>query len=198
MSEKGFNSRYKNGETPWNIDRPDANLIEMVQNRPVKPGPSLDIGCGTGDNSVWLCQQGFTVTGIDFSELAIQRAREKAEKLKLSCQFEVKDFIRSPFFGPPVSFAFDRGCFHSRIMKGKRKEFAKKVADLLEPGGLWMSMMGNPERPRTGFGPPTVSAEEIVSLVGRYFEIHLMKRGTFDSDQDPRAVAWICLFQKKQ
>lgn len=197
MAKSHFNQRYAEGDPSWNIRRPDANLIEMVQQWPVTPGSALDIGCGTGDNAIWLAQQGFTVTGIDFSELAIQQAKEKAEKKTVTCRFEVMDFLRSPVSLSPVSFVFDRGCFHSRSMKGRRKKFARKVASLLEPDGFWMSLMGNPERPRRGHGPPTVPAVDIVRAVTPYFDIHLMKRGTFDSDQDPRAVAWICLFQKK-
>lgn len=45
-------------------------------------GEVLDIGCGTGDLAVKLARRGYDVTGIDRSEVAIQRARERSEAAK--------------------------------------------------------------------------------------------------------------------
>jgi hypothetical protein len=52
--EELYKQRYKTGATPWDIGKPDFNLIETVNKTPIKPCKALDIGCGTGDNSIWL------------------------------------------------------------------------------------------------------------------------------------------------
>ena len=75
MTEKThFQERYKEGDTPWDIGKPDFNLIAAVTQTPITPCKALDIGCGTGDNTIWLCQQKFQVLGIDASDIAIGKA----------------------------------------------------------------------------------------------------------------------------
>ena len=76
--KKRFKKRYKTGDTPWDIGKPDFNLIEAVVKKSIKSCKALDIGCGTGDNSIWLAQKQFQVTGTDISEIAIEKAKEKA------------------------------------------------------------------------------------------------------------------------
>ena len=78
--EKRFKKRYKTGDTPWDIGKPDFNLTETVAKKQIKSCKTLDIGCGTGDNSVWLAWKHFQVTGTDISEIAIKKARETATK----------------------------------------------------------------------------------------------------------------------
>jgi 2-polyprenyl-3-methyl-5-hydroxy-6-metoxy-1,4-benzoquinol methylase len=74
--EDRFKQMYESGFTPWDIGKPDFNLIETVTIKAIEPCKALDIGCGTGDNSIWLSQHGFQVTGVDISEMAIQKAME--------------------------------------------------------------------------------------------------------------------------
>ena len=65
-----YRERYKAGQTPLDVGRPDFNLIEVVTRHPVPPGKAMDIGCGTGDNALWLARNGFQVTGTDTAEIA--------------------------------------------------------------------------------------------------------------------------------
>lgn len=59
----------------------------------------LDLGCGTGNDVLRLVQQGFTVTGMDFSDEAVRQGREKAEKLALNALFVVGDMAKPLPFG---------------------------------------------------------------------------------------------------
>ncbi len=71
-----WQKRYETGDTPWDTGRPDFNFTEVVARFPIAPTRALEIGCGTGTHSLWLAARGFTVTGIDISELAVERAKE--------------------------------------------------------------------------------------------------------------------------
>jgi SAM-dependent methyltransferase len=113
--ENSFKERYQAGDTPWDIGKPDSNLIRTVTTTPIKPCKALEIGCGTGDNAVWLSQQDFQVLGIDTSEIAIAKAEEKASKANAKCAFLVSDIPTSRVEGGPFGFAFDRGCFHTLL-----------------------------------------------------------------------------------
>jgi SAM-dependent methyltransferase len=196
--ESRFTQRYRAGNAPWDIGRPDSNLIQAVLTVPISPCKALDIGCGTGDNALWLSQQGFRVTGIDSSELAIEKARQKASNDKAACDFGVNDIMQSQVEGAPFGFVFDRGCFHILGSDKERVTFAEKVNCHLEKGGLWLSLLGNADEQRNGPGPPQRTARDIVNAVEPYFEILSLVSGAFGSNRSNPPRAWVCLMRKRQ
>ena len=117
---------YEVGEAPWDIGKPDFNLIQTVTTTPIPACKAWEIGCGTGDNAIWLSQQHFDVTGIDASEIAIQKAKQKAAAAHVNCTFLIVDFLRSEIEGAPFSFAFDGGCLHTINSEAERKAFARR------------------------------------------------------------------------
>jgi len=192
-----YKERYKIGATPWDIGKPDFNLIETVNKTPIKPCKALDIGCGTGDNSIWLVQQNFQVIGTDTSEIAIEKAREKAAEGNFKCTFIVVDFLKTKIEGAPFGFAFDRGCFHSFNSDEDRQRFAENVAAYLEKDGLWLSLVGNADEQRHAPGPPQRTARDIVYSVEPYFEILSLASSYFGSNRPNPPRAWVCLMRKR-
>jgi SAM-dependent methyltransferase len=157
----------------------------------------LDIGCGTGDNALWLSQQNFQVSGIDTSEIAIEKAKEKALKANVGCAFMVSDILTSHIDGAPFGFAFDRGCFHTLSSDKERKNFAENVSGHLENDGLWLSLLGNADEQRRAPGPPQRTARDIVNAVEPYFEILSLVSGSFGSNRPNPPRAWVCLMRKR-
>ena len=197
-TEDRFKQRYESGFTPWDIGKPDFNLIETVTTIPIKPCKALDIGCGTGDNSIWLAQNGFQVRGVDFSEVAIEKAAEKASRGNAKCTFLVIDFLTNKISGRPFGFAFDRGCFHSLNSDEERTIFAENVADHLEKDGLWLSLVGNADEQRDRPGPPQRTARDIVNAVEPYFEILSLVSGYFGSNHPNPPRCWVCLMRRRR
>jgi SAM-dependent methyltransferase len=196
--ENRFKERYKTGDTPWDIGKPDFNLIQIVTTTPIRPCKALEIGCGTGDNSIWLSQQNFQALGVDASEIAIEKAKEKASKANARCTFMMSDILSSRIEGAPFGFAFDRGCFHTLGSDKERKRFAENVSGHLEEGGLWLSLLGNADEQRDGPGPPQRSARDIVNAVESYFEILSLVSGHFGSNRPNPPRAWVCLMRKRR
>jgi SAM-dependent methyltransferase len=196
--ENPFKQRYRAGNTPWDIGRPDPNLIRAVTTVPIKPCRALDIGCGTGDNAIWLSQQGFRVAGVDASEVAIEKAREKASEVKAECAFVVSDILKSPVEGRPFGFAFDRGFFHTLGSNHKRETFAVTVNAHLEKDGLWLSILGNADEQRNRPGPPQRTARDITNAVEPHFEILSLVSGAFGSNRTDPPRAWVCLMRKRR
>ncbi len=197
-AEKGYKERYEAHDTPWDIGKPDFNLVQTVTTTPIKPCKALDIGCGTGDNTIWLSQQNFHVLGIDTSEIAIEKAKQKALKANVNCSFIVIDFLKSRVEGAPFGFAFDRGCFHSLNSDKERKSFAENVSAHLEKDGLWLSLVGNADEQRHGPGPPQRTARDIVNSVEPYFEILSLVSSYFGSNRPDPPRAWVCLMRKRR
>lgn len=196
--EKSFEQLYEDNDTPWEINRPDHNLICFVKSLPVPVGNAIDLGCGTGDNSIWLASQGFQVTGCDLSPIALDQARARADRAKAHCTFSQGDFMQELPPGAPFSFAFDRGCFHTFDDPAVRNCFVARVAEVLEANGQWLSLIGNKDEERGDRpGPPQLAAWEVITAVEPYFEIISLTRGHFDFDQAPAPLIWICHMRKR-
>src|SRR6201997_1429135 len=82
-----FESIYA-GQAPWDIGKPQKAFIDVADQI---SGSVLDAGCGTGDTALFLAGRGCKVTGIDFLEEPIKRAKRKATEQGLSATFLVKD-----------------------------------------------------------------------------------------------------------
>jgi SAM-dependent methyltransferase len=195
--EERYRERYKSGDTPWDVGQPDFNLIEVVSQKAIQGCKALDIGCGTGDNSIWLAQNHFQVIGTDTSDIALKKAKEKASKANVKCDFMLVDFLKNKIQDALFGFVFDRGCFHSFNSENDRRRFTKNVAAHLEEAGLWLTIVGNADEHRYGPGPPQRTAVDLVLAVEPYFEILSLQSSHFGSNRPNPPRAWVCLMQKR-
>src|SRR5689334_19133078 len=107
-----WDEQYQAGTPPWDSGRVSPELVRVVAEERIAACPAIELGCGTGTNAVWLAQQGFQVTAIDLSPLAIQRANERAAAAAVKVRFVAGDVLAPPDVGGPFDFFFDRGCYH--------------------------------------------------------------------------------------
>ena len=183
--------------TPWDADKPDFNLTNMVTTRPIPSGKALEIGCGTGSDAVWLAQKDFSVTATDVSEEAIRAAINRASMAGVQCRFLIMDFMVNEIPGASFDFTFDRGCFHCFDVPQTRQLFARNVANHLTPGGLWLSLIGSADGPQRDIGPPQRTATDIITAVESWFEIVSLTTSHFDVEREDPPRAWVCQMQKR-
>lgn len=82
--------------TPWDAVGVRDDLRLLLDTTEVTPSThprAVDLGCGSGANVVHLAQRGFEVTGIDFSQVALDRARARARDADVAdrCRFVAAD-----------------------------------------------------------------------------------------------------------
>jgi SAM-dependent methyltransferase len=192
-----WNDRYRDGNLPWDTGRPSSELLRVLSKSKIQPCRALDIGCGTGTNSVWLAQQGFEVTGIDLAPLAVEQAEKRALAAGDKAQFVAADVLRLPDLGGPFAFFFDRGCYHA-VRRDAPDQYAPAVARQLAAGGRGLILAGNAREPHDP-GPPVVTEEEIRNELGTEFQ--LLDLHEFRFDEAPgvseRFLGWSCLVEKR-
>lgn len=87
MSQNFWNEYYKNTSSPWTT--PDAGFVTEVTRLPI--GRALELGCGDGADSIWLAEQSWEVTAVDFAPAAIENLTRIAEKKDVDIKGVVAD-----------------------------------------------------------------------------------------------------------
>jgi SAM-dependent methyltransferase len=195
MPHPSWNDRYASEEPlPWDTGMPDPMLVQLIElSHAIAPGRTLEIGCGTGTNALYLAQRGFEVVGVDIAAAAVEQARAKAHG---RCRFETVDFLNEARPGAPFEFVFDRGCFHTFDEGHERARFAEKVEAALIDGGLWLSLIGSTEGPAREVGPPRRSARDVMNAIESSMEILRFESGEFGVCGE-QLKAWLCLSRKR-
>ena len=89
-----WNGKFSDPNTQFNR-RPSRLLVEVLRNR--KPGSAIDLGMGEGRNAIYLAQQGWQVTGVDLSDVAVAQAKKRAEQLHLNLTAVVENLDHYDF-----------------------------------------------------------------------------------------------------
>src|SRR5262245_43954761 len=113
MAGADWDVHYQNDRPPWETGLPSQELQRIIAERPIQPCRVVELGCGSGINARWLAEQGFDVTAIDFSPLAIEKAKKRAAAANRQVRFLVADVLEVKEKLEPFPFFFDRGCYHA-------------------------------------------------------------------------------------
>jgi ubiquinone/menaquinone biosynthesis C-methylase UbiE len=166
---------------PWDIGRPQPVFVKLFRDGEIKPGRILDVGCGTGENAMFLAENGCSVAGVDIAHRAIELAREKAKKRHLQVNFSVCDVLTlgSCFNEGEFDTVIDSGLFHA-LTDEERPAYVKQVYRVLKDGGQYFMMCFSDKEPGE-WGPRRVSKEEIIGSFVPLFRINYIKDSAFES-----------------
>jgi 2-polyprenyl-3-methyl-5-hydroxy-6-metoxy-1,4-benzoquinol methylase len=123
---------YRYHKMPYD-NGPDQQLVELVEIGRISPCRAIDLGCGTGRNTLFLAQRGFDATGVDFASSAIMKARQKAEATGLKADFVVDDLTNLTNVSGTFDFLVDAGVIDSLNPKS-RDRYLQNVLTLTHPG----------------------------------------------------------------
>jgi 2-polyprenyl-3-methyl-5-hydroxy-6-metoxy-1,4-benzoquinol methylase len=164
MDRHQWNERYAAQPILWNVD-PSPFLGGEVGDR--APGRALDLGAGEGRTALWLAEHGWKVTAVDFSDVALDRGRQRAEAAGLAAAVEwvcadLVDF-------DPTGASYDLVLLmFVHLPPPDRRRLLRLSAATLAPGGLVLVAgydstnpdgAGGPRDPAILFTPEGLAAD---------------------------------------
>jgi ubiquinone/menaquinone biosynthesis C-methylase UbiE len=175
IPDKNTFAALYSGQAPWDIGKPQKAFLDGAGQI---TGSILDAGCGTGDNALFFASRGHKVTGIDFLEEPIQRARRKAAERDLSITFLVKDATTLKDWSERFDSVIDCGLFHV-FSDDDRKKYVAGLATVLKPGGRLFLLCFSNEEPGTQ-GPRRLFQKELQDAFARGWAVESIKPSRFE------------------
>ncbi len=167
---------YRWGTPPWS-GAPREELIQLVESGRLQPGRAIDLGCGIGDNWIFLAKHGFNAVGVDFAASAIRKAQDRALAAGVDVEFHVDNLTGLQHVDGTFDLLVDYGTFDD-LKKKDRAPYVETVRKLIQPGTKflfwcfewelrrWERCMTVVLRP---FGPPALEPGEVEKYFGGLF-----------------------------
>lgn len=148
VTSQEWDRRYAGSELIWSA-RPNRFLVAEVSG--IAPGRALDLACGEGRNAVWLAEQGWRVTGVDFSGVALAKAAELARARAVAVEWVEADLGDYE----PEPSAYDLVIvFYLQISAVERTRVLRRAAAAIASGGLLLVVAHDSSNLHDGYGGP--------------------------------------------
>ncbi|GIU87432.1 MAG: hypothetical protein KatS3mg009_1947 [Acidimicrobiia bacterium] len=165
MDRHDWDARYAGAPTVWGLE---PNRFVAAECADLPPGRALDLACGEGRNAVWLAARGWRVTGVDFSPVAIDKARRLARDQGVDADFLVADlrgYEPAPRGHDLVLLAY------LQVPDEDRRVILPRAAAAVAPGGVFLLVAHDRRNVTHGTGGPQdprvcYDAGDVVALLG--------------------------------
>ena len=133
---------YRSASTVWSGE-PNPQLVSEVA--ALRPGAALDAGCGEGADAIWLARRGWRVTAADLSQVALQRAADRARRLDAEVAGRITWQHADLTVWPPPAGAFDLvSAQYLHFPRSVREPLQRRLAGAVAPGGTLLIVGHDP------------------------------------------------------
>lgn len=151
MDQKDWDERYKTPDLIWTAE-PNQFLVRETSD--LSPGRAIDLACGEGRNAIWLAERGWDTTGVDFSPVGLEKAREFSERRGTKVQWVEADLNE----WEPTPNSYDLVLLaYVQLPSVMRSPLHRKAFTAVKPGGRLLIIAHDSTNLREGFGGPQSS-----------------------------------------
>jgi len=145
-----WDERYSSADQLWS-GQPNPQLV--AQTAGLTPGDALDVGCGEGADAIWLAAQGWTVTAVDISVVALDRAAAHAaargDELARRIRWRPADLLS----WDPGARQFDLvSAQFMYLPEAELTALHRRLAEAVRPGGTLLIVLHHPDSQHAGSG----------------------------------------------
>lgn len=166
-----WDSRYAETEQIWS-GCPNGALVAEVGGRP--RGRALDVGCGEGADAVWLAGEGWDVTALDVSSVALERAAARAEQAGAEVRWVRAGLLEARL--EPASFDLVSAQYPALLRTADRAA-ERSLLSLVAPGGMLLvvhHVLDELHAGASGFDPDDyVRPGDVVELLDEDWELEV-------------------------
>jgi SAM-dependent methyltransferase len=173
-----FDAAYREGTPAWDLGRPQREVVALGEEGELV-GEVLDVGCGTGEHTLYVASLGKRVLGVDASPAAIALAQAKAARRGLTVPFRVADALQLGKLHRRFETVLDVGLFHV-FADEQRRPYAESLCEVLSPGGkLHVLCFSDAEPP--GPGPRRVEEYDLRATFRSLFAVVDVRPALFET-----------------
>jgi 2-polyprenyl-3-methyl-5-hydroxy-6-metoxy-1,4-benzoquinol methylase len=152
VDAESWNERYRRKGYVWTVE-PNRFLVDAVEG--LAPGRALDLAAGEGRNSVWLANLGWSVTAVDWSEVALDKGRQRAEHAGVAVTWRCEDLTRWRSTGRDFDLVI---IVYLQVPGGERVAIWQEAAAAVAPGGHLVVVGHDTANLTGGYGGPSSPA----------------------------------------
>jgi SAM-dependent methyltransferase len=193
ISGSEFDEAYTSRRPPWDIGQPQPAFVSLAEAGRIT-GKVLDVGCGTGENALFLCQRGLDVLGIDLSSVAIAEARMKAQARGALARFVAGNALDLLSLKETFDTVIDSGLLHI-LSDADRARLVASLYAVLRSGGYLHLLAFNEHA--SWPGPRRLTQAEIRSTFEQGWEVEAISASRFEVvDGSGSAEAWLASIRR--
>ena len=146
MEDKGYSCEdwqrhYDENDLGWDLGQVAPPFMNLLESNIIIPGKTVVPGCGRGHEVVYLAENGFDVTAVDYSIGAVNYLRQVIKKQKLDSKILHSNFFDLNSTHDGVYDLLIEQAFFCAISPLRRKEYINKCYNILKNKGHFIGIM---------------------------------------------------------
>ena len=192
-SQEDWQRHYDEGDLGWDLGQVAPPFIRLFESKEILPCKTLVPGCGRGHEVIYLAENGFEVTAVDYSSGAVNHLKSTVQERILKCEVLQMDFFEIDSAHNGTYDLLIEQTFFCAISPEQRPSYVSTVARVLKRGGMLTGLFYNTGKDG---GPPfNTTREDIQEYFSDSFEIRQLSKAE-DSAEQRKNKEWLVILVK--
>jgi methyl halide transferase len=192
--QEDWQRHYDENDLGWDLGQVAPPFIRLWQEGKLPLGKVLVPGCGRGHEVLFLAENGFEVTGVDYSAGAVRHLENALKERNLKGRILHQDFFSLDNSHESVYDLVIEQTFFCAIAPRQRQDYVQNVARILKPGGTLAGLFYHTDK--EGGPPYNTTREDIETHFSDHFDIEKLEKESQSAEQR-KDKEWRAVLKKK-